>query len=241
MRIIDAVWEKRNLGVECKECVVEHGDTAPEVSKVIFEVEGTEYLVARIPSDRIDLVMLFEKNGYNFIEAAVKLDINLKKMLIPDRVSRLADKIKWQVMNQSDIDNLYSEIDNNIFKTDRIILDPYFTPKQAADRYKYWTMDLIKQGNLPYKVLYDGEVIGFFLNKEISPGIYDGLLAGVYGKYEGSGMGVCIQYAGLEFAKNKNAKKYIGHVSANNPAVLKSLEILGFNIKLIEYVLIKHN
>ena len=152
----------------------------------------------------------------------------------------LADSISWEKMNEDDIEILFKEIRGNIFKTDRIILDPYFTMEQAANRYVYWTKDLIAQGCSPHKIMYNGEVVGFVLNKEIKPGIYDGLLAGTYAAYEGTGMGVCIQYAGIKNALESNATKYIGHVSANNPPVLKSLEAIGFDIKLIEYILIKH-
>ena len=241
MKIVDAVWEKRSLDVECKDCVVSHEDALDDIEQSIIQVENTQYLVAKIPSNRIDVLMLFEKHGYGFIEAAIKLDLDMRKIIVPKRLEVMKSKLRWEIMQQEDLEILYKEIDNNIFKTDRIILDPYFTPKQAADRYKYWTMDLVKAGNVPYKVYYDDEVIGFFLNKEVSPGVYDGILAGVYGAYEGTGMGVCIQYAGILFAQEMSAKKYIGHVSANNPAVLKSLEMIGFKVKLIEYVLIKHN
>lgn len=241
MKIVDAVWEKRNIGVECKECNIDSGDNYHLIEKTINELKDVEYVVVRIPSDRIDVVMQFEKHGYHFIEAAIKLVMDLNNIKFPSNINSIISKVSWNLMNDGDIQNLYSEIDKNIFKTDRVILDPFFSPKLAARRYKYWAMDLIEQGCMPYKVLFDDTVVGFFINKEIKSGVYDGLLAGAYENYEGSGMGVCVQYAGIGYAKTQSAKKYIGHVSSNNAAVLRSLNMLGYRIKSIEYIMIKHN
>ncbi len=241
MRIIDAKWEKRNLGVDCRECHVDVSDTREAIEDAIRQVEDSQYLVARIPSVRIDAVQCFQEHHYQFIEAAIKLDCDLKKAQLPPRFQSIGQMVSWEKMSDKDLDILYSEIDQNIFKTDRIILDPFFTKKQAADRYKFWTMDLVREGHRPYQVIYNQKVVGFFLNKEIQPGVFDGLLAGTYHEYEGSGMGICVQYAGLEMAKQMGGKRYIGHVSGNNPAVLKTLEMIGFHIKLMEYILIKHN
>ena len=241
MKIVDAVWEKRNLGVDCNECRVDYSDSLQDIKTAIEQIKNTEYAVARIPSNRIDAVQAFQSEGFQFIEAAITLENDLKKIVVPKRLQLLAKSISWEIMNEADLDNLYSEIRGNIFKTDRIILDPYFTKEQAANRYVNWTKDLVSQGNVPYKIMYNNDVVGFVLNKEIKQGVYDGLLAGTYAAFEGTGMGVCIQYAGIKSAMEKDATKYIGHVSANNPAVLKSLEAIGFEIKLIEYIFIKHN
>lgn len=241
MKVVNAVWEKRNLGVDCVEISIDHKDTVHEVEVSLNEIGAVEYMVARIPSERIDVVQLFQAQGYEFIEAAVKLNNNLRKTKIPEKIMRVCKNVAWEAMNKEDLRILYSEVRKNIFKTDRIILDPYFTAEQAAKRYQNWIKDLVEMGETPYKVKYNGQTVGFFLNKEIEPGTFDGILAGTYSDYEGSGMGVCVQYAGIEMAKRKNAQRYIGHVSANNPAVLKSLELIGFETKLIEYILIKHN
>lgn len=241
MKVVNAVWEKRNLGVDCVEISIDMNDGLNVIEKKLDEIGSVEYMVARVPSERIDVVQLFQGRGYAFIEAAIKLNNNIQKIQMPKKVARVCKDVTWKVMDEKDLVVLYSEIEDNIFKTDRIILDPYFTSEQAALRYENWIKDLVKKGTLPYNVMYNGKTVGFFLNKEIEPGVFDGILAGAYSDYEGSGMGICIQYAGVEFARNLNAKRYIGHVSANNPAVLKSLELIGFEIKLIEYILIKHN
>lgn len=241
MRIVNAVWEKRNLGVDCIELSIDVKDCKKTIENNLDKMHPAEYEVVRIPSERIDIVQLFQNRGYSFIEAAIKLTNNIQKTQIPKKLVKICNNVSWEAMSEKDLDFLYSEIDKNIFKTDRISLDPFFSSQQASQRYKNWIKDLVNAGNIPYKVIYNDKVIGFFLNKKIETDVFDGILAGTYSDYEGSGMGVCVQYAGLKHAKDLNATKYIGHVSANNPAVLKALVLIGFEIKQIEYILIKHN
>lgn len=244
MKIIDAFWEERNLGVTCYEMNIELVDSTEKAAAALESLTERQYMVAKVPSPRCDLVQLYQSKGYRFMETAIKLEYNYKKAGKTDvspGLRRICDRCTWRLMDETDLSQLSNEIYSGIFKTDRINNDPSFTHEQAARRYDLWVKDLVKQGNIPRKVILDNEVVGFFVNREISPKVYDGLLAGVYNGYEGTGMGYCIQYVGILSALKKGAKRYIGHVSASNPAVLKILLSLGFAIKNMEYVLVKHN
>ena len=241
MKTIDAVWEERNLGVSCYELRMDTNDSLEDVILEYNKLREKQYMVLKIPSSRYDLVQFFQHKGYNFIEAAITLKHDLKNVTIPRRVLHVCEKCTWEVMNEQDLQQLSEEIKKNIFKTDRIYIDPEFTRQQAARRYDLWVKDLVKQGDLPYKVSYAGEVVGFFLNKEIEPNVFDGLLAATYNAYEGSGMGYCVQYAGIKSALERGAKSYIGHISGNNPAVMRVLLSIGFLPREIEYIFIKHN
>ena len=63
MIVKDAVWEKRNLGVDSVEMEVEPKDTYEEVEKVLSEVQS-QYLALKIPTTRTDLTWLAAKYGY---------------------------------------------------------------------------------------------------------------------------------------------------------------------------------
>lgn len=241
MKIVDAVWEKRNLGVTCCELCLEERDILQEIKDIYAGINEKQYMVVGIPSSRYDLVQFFQSQGYTFIEAAITLEHNLEEVNFSKKLMRICNKCTWEQMDDHDMSLLSNEIYKNIFKTDRIYIDPMFTKRQAAQRYDFWIKDLINSGNIPYKVMFGGETVGFFLNKEREENVYDGLLAATYSDFEGSGMGYCIQYAGIKSAIDRGAHKYIGHISANNPAVLKVLLSIGFYIKTIEYKFIKHN
>lgn len=240
MKVVDAVWEKRNLGVTCSEIRMEYTDSMESVKECYDSLDEKQYMVVKVPSARYDMLQFFQEKGYHFCEAAVTLEHDLKSIDIPRRLEKICENCSWEKMTDDDISLLHQEISQNIFKTDRVYTDPHFTRQQAAQRYDYWIQDLIQSGNIPYKVLFRGETVGFFLNKEIKKAVYDGLLAATYHDYEGTGMGYCIQYAGIKSAMQQGASKYIGHVSANNPSVLKVLLSIGFRIKEVEYIFIKH-
>ena len=240
MKITDAVWEKRNLGVTCTELRVAYGESIADIAAEYSMIKEQQYMVVRIPSSEHDAVRFFQEKGYYFIEAAISL-VNDMKSPVPDRLMRVCGKCGYAPMDSDDIANMFTEIDKNIFKTDRVYLDPHFTSGQAANRYKGWISDLMAAGNVPYKVIFGGEQIGFFINREKTHGVFDGILAAVYEQYEGTGMGLCVQYAGLALAREKQAKKYLGHISGNNPAVMRALFSLGFTVSEIEYVFVKHN
>lgn len=241
MNIIDAYWEKRNLGVSCYEIRLESADKAEDVIGAYEQLEERQYMVVKIPSSRYDMVQFFQEQGYRFIEAAITLTHNLKDINVPKRLLRICRQCSWQQMNEAELAELSNEVRKNIFKTDRIYIDPQFSKELAARRYDLWIQDLAKAGNIPYKVMYQGDIVGFFLNKSLGDGVYDGLLAATYDAYEGTGMGYCIQYAGLMSAVERGGRKYIGHISGNNPGVSRVLLSIGFSIKEIEYIFIKHN
>ncbi len=198
-------------------------------------------MVVKIPSNCYWAIPFFQSKGYSFIEAAVTTKHDMKNCPIPPGMKRIFDRCSYSEMTEDDIAIMYSEIDKGIFKTDRIYLDPFFPKGTSARRYKYWIADLISQGGTPCKVTYNNETIGFFLNKEIQPGMYENVLSGVYLDYEGTGYGVYVQYMGLLCNMNSRAKKIIGHVSASNIENFKAGNLFGCIITDVEYVFIKHN
>ena len=88
MKIVEAIWEKRNLGVECRELHIEDADTAQEIEKACSAVGEKEYMVARVPSANFEAAAFFGQRGYRFIEAAVTLENDLKTAALPPRIMR---------------------------------------------------------------------------------------------------------------------------------------------------------
>ena len=240
MQIIDAYWEERNLGVSCYEIKTGFRDSLEEIKEQYEELKERQYMVVKVPSSRPDIIPFFQQREFAFCETAITLEHNLRSIDVPKRLEKIFEKCRWVRMVEEDIGFLHDQVYKNVFKTDRVYMDPMFTEEQAARRYDCWIQDLIHDDNIPYKVMFQDETVGFFLNKEVKAGVYDGLLAATYSNYEGTGMGYCIQYAGLKSAMDRGASKYIGHVSANNPTVLKMLLSIGFSVKEMEYVFIKH-
>ncbi len=241
MKITDAVWEQRNLGVTSYGISLDMRDHLQDVQKEYSKLQEKEYMVVKIPSSRYDLAYYFQEQGYLFSESSIRLSCDLQKLYIPERILKICKKCTWVEMKKEDLDQLSKEIYKDIFKKDKVFTDPKFKPEQSARRYDLWIRDLVSAGTMPYKVMYGGDTIGFFLNQKIEQNAYYGVMAAVYSDYEGTGMGYCIQYAGLQSAIERGADTYIGYVSGTNPEVLKILLSIGYVIKEIDYIFIKHN
>lgn len=245
MKIVDAFWEERNLGVTCYELELELSDCLESVEDTLSGLTQRQYMVAKIPSSRYDLVQLFQGKGYSFIETAISLEFNFRKLNytppnIPQKLQKLCDRCSWKPMDNRDLAQLSEEIKKNMFTTDRVFVDPEFTKDQAAQRYDLWVKDLVKQGNIPYKVALDGETFGFFVDKEIAPAVYHAVLGGVYTEHKGPGLGYVLYYADFMSRVERRMERSFTSVSGSNPASLRLQVGFGAEIKGLTYVLVKH-
>lgn len=245
MKIIDAFWEERNLGVTCYELEPGLADSLEEVAAELDGLAERQYMVAKIPSARYDLVRLFQDRGYSFIETAIKLEFNYKKLgykppEFPNRLQKICDKSSWAVMDESDLAQMSAEINKNMFHTDRIFTDPAFTKEQATRRYDLWIKDIIEQRHILRKVVFDHKTIGFFADKEISSKVYQGILGGLYTDYQDTGIGFIYYYASFMSRAEDGIEKMITSVSGNNPTALQLNTLFGAEIKGLTYVFVKH-
>lgn len=245
MRVIDAFWEERNLGVTCYELELELSDCLESVEATLSGLTERQYMVAKIPSSRYDLVQLFQGKGYFFIETAIELEFNFKKLGydsldVPKGLQKICDRCSWGPMDARDLEQLHMEVHKNIFTTDRVFVDPAFTKKQAAQRYDFWIQDLVQQGSIPFRVALDGETFGFFVDKEIAPAVYHSVLGGVYTEHKGPGLGYVLYYADFMSRVERRMERSVTSVSGSNPASLRLQVGFGAEIKELTYVLVKH-
>lgn len=240
MKTVDAVWEIRNLGVSCYELTVGSRESAEDIADQLSRLERRQYMVAKVPSENVGAALLFQDKGFRYIETLISLDLEIKELTVPARLRGVCGKCSSAPMDERDILVMENETMKGIFRTDRVSADPYFPRDASARRYIGWMHDLAEAGCIPRKVIFGGADVGFFIDKRISDTVFDGLLAGVYSQYEGSGMGFAVQYAAIVSAAEAGASRICGHVSGNNPAVLRILTALGYRVKSLENVFIKH-
>lgn len=239
MKIIDAYWEKRNLGVDCCEIVVQEEDLLQEVRE---SIEGLKagYLVLKIPSGRPDAMQMAEQLGYRFIEGSIDVVNDLRPYPLPPLVERLNACTSHAQMDDTDIHVMYDELDKGMFSTDRISMDSYFTSEQAARRYINWIGDELQRGSVPYKIVNKDQAVGFFIYKEKAPGICYPFLVGMYEKYAKSGLGVVAIYKAMEEARRRGMRQVSTVLSTNNRATMRIHSTLGYVFEKISYVYVKH-
>ena len=140
MKIIDAFWEKRNLGVDCKEFTVEDGDSAGDVTGIL-NANQARYMVVKVPVAGAGVMFALSAAGYTFIECGIHAVHNLKTAEAAAIEKMSPYIVEYSRMDQADMEFMYENIRNGVFKTDRVSLDPHFTPEQAANRYVCWIED----------------------------------------------------------------------------------------------------
>lgn len=237
MKIIDAVWEKRNLGVSCHELIVEKDDRLIDIS--IVENLQSEYQVIKIPMERSDLIFEIQKKGFDFSEVLFDSLHELNLPRLSPTLSRLSSLIDCREADSFGIESVKSRILNGIFKTDRVAIDPYFGVKKSAQRYVGWLTDEINSGSRVYELIYKNRSVGFFVIK-CKDGICDARIGGVYSDSNVLGLGVLLNYFEIVVAKNLDCHTLHGAFSSNNPSVFNINDILGYKSKPKFNVFVKH-
>lgn len=229
MKIIDAYWEKRNLGVDVAEFEINGDEPISEIKKSITENEKN-YNYVKVPIEKMNLYNLMSELGYSFVEESFHLFHDLKTIPINSLHKRISDCVSSLPMDDSDIDELFSEIRKGMFRTDRIALHPDFGIEKANLRYINWIKDELDRGTEVYKLKYKNDNIGFFVYKEIDNGVYYPFLAGMYQKYINSGLGINIVIKPIQETIRRNGRCNFTYVSSNNTASLMSNIAFGYRI-----------
>lgn len=239
MKIIHAVWEKRNLGKDTMEFEIEPADPAEETVKTILANEK-QYNVVKVPTGDIRMNRLLSENGYFYIESMVNMTNDLRENNIQPIYRRLCREISYDTMNSDDISGLYCELEKGLFKTDRIALDPEFSARIAGKRYINWIKDETGRGAVVFKMIYRNDIINFLICKQISGNTYSPFLTSMYEKYIKSGLGVPCLFKSIEICRNMGAGRLVTNVSSNNQSSLKGNLLAGYRINCIKNVFIKH-
>ena len=62
MNVVNAVWEKRNIGVDTAEVTIEEADDVQTIKDTLNNLE-VEYIVVKVPSSRSDVLFLVQNRG----------------------------------------------------------------------------------------------------------------------------------------------------------------------------------
>jgi hypothetical protein len=239
MKIIDAFWEKRNLGITTQEVIVDYNDNIEEVFSEVRNLNA-EYIVLKLPVERVDMYFKAAESGFVFVEAMNDIVHNLKLPQLNEYKRSIVENTEFVPMNKADIDVMIKNIGNGMFKTDRIALDPYFSVEKASKRYIGWINDEIERKCELYKFVYNNENVGFTGFKNIDGDEYHEFIAGIYSDFIGKGYAVNMTYKLVAEIIKRNGKKSTTTISSNNVKSLQSRLKYGFLIDKTNYVFVKH-
>ena len=132
-------------------------------------------------------------------------------------------------------------VEEGLFRTDRISLDPAFTPRQAAHRYACWLVDIAQQGGTVYEArTAAGEAAGFAALQGAAPGERHLTLYGVYPAFQGRGAGTALLRAAARGTFAAGFAVLTTVVVSSNPASLRALQRAGFVQTGMQYVYVRH-
>lgn len=244
MKIIDAFWDTKNLGLNTLEIIIEHNDTAEEVNNLgdlLTERRQGCYTVVKIPSTRPDILASLASPWLRFAESTFDLRLKIEgdNFPVPKLFERIDKKISYcPVRTAEQEQRLELEIRKGIFSTDRISLDPRFGKTVAAQRYLNWLNAEKAKGSELYELMQGEVPFGFFALKALGDGKFDNFLAGLYPSYLNAGLGFAMIGKAIEAIHKIGGKGYNTHVSSNNFSVFRLYQHYGFEIHSISYVLV---
>jgi len=239
MRITDAHWERRNLGVTCIELTVEANDDIHVVDSALKQISA-QYQVMRIACSRPDLLLHVQTRGFLVVEVLTICyhDGQLSPLTRAQQVIR--NSLSCSLASTDDIKFIYGEINGGMFTTDRISVDPKFGIEDAGKRYAGWLSDESASGSLIYKINHRNLSVGFFVMNARSPLEWRATLGGIFPKYQRSGFGYFMNYLEIITAMENGAKRVYTAFSSNNSAVSAIHFALGYRLFNQQYVLIRH-
>lgn len=239
MKTVDAVWERRNLGVTCTEITLESKDAEADIRNALDGI-AARYLVVRVPAGRFDLTLCLSKMGFTFIEALIHVTRRIDSLELSGVQKRLAEAVSYAPMQENDFHILWSEIRKGMYDSDRISLDPYFAKGRAGERYIGWIQDEIARGADVYKLVFNNQSIGFFTMKDLGGGVFWPFLAGMYESHRSSGLGFNIVYKSLCEVAARGGKLVSTYISTNNDAAIRLHVNMAYRFEEVTYVFIKH-
>jgi hypothetical protein len=229
--------EKRNLGVEALDIVIEEEDQAAEVENFLSGAD-TQYMVLKIPTSRTDITFMTSQYGFSYMEDLIFFSHDLHENHRTSLQQRLYDAVTISPMEKADMDDLLDRIRKGMFSFDRISNDPYFTQEQANRRFENWIGDEISRGAEFLKGTMNGKTTGFFCLRDMGDGIYTSALGGTYPEYRRGGLGTNVQTQ--DEVRKRGGKKVILGVSTNNMIQIRALIANEYFPEHAHHVFVKH-
>lgn len=238
MIVKDAWWDTRNLEVRCAEIEFDANDSIGEVYHALDTSSQYDYVTAKIPSGRIDLLHELENNGFQFVEALIEMRHDLKEILCSPIVRRVLQNVSYNHA-ESETDLIFDKIRDGVFDTDRVFLDKHFSHEAAANRYINWIKDELKKGATLFNICYKDTNVGFFSFKITDNNVGYPFLSGIYNS-DVIGIGNAVVTEPLKHAQETGCRYVCTHVSSNNIPIIRIHEQAGFYTSSIQYVLTIH-
>lgn len=241
MIITDCFWEKENIGKRTVEVAVEREDEL-DMSLLKDLIQQYEYVVVKVPMCMPDFNIALCKLGFSIIEVQMNVSAVVKGYDW-SRIYIDYDEVSFEdIKMKPELKLILEQITDDMFSTDRIVLDPVFGPAKGWNRYKNWIVNEFTAGKSKVsRVSYKNENVGFMMYR-IEDAEFKLLLNGLFKKWQGKHIGIITPASPLLYAKgNKEIELVKTSISSNNIPAVKLYNRMGYMIDNQSYVFVKHN
>lgn len=240
MKKINAVWEKRNLGISCVELEIAEQDPIEAIEEELKKISA-DYMVVKAPIGRFDIYQILNECGFSYIETMFQIEKKIEESLLKSHHQILAEDMTYKIDEPESLSRVIDEINRGMFTTDRISLDPFFSQEQVNKRYIGMIQDELDRGAELMEFYYRSVPFGFACFRRKSDDLYYQCLTGLYHDERGKGKGFALAYLPNKELLQRGVKRLSGAVSTNNTASLQAHLKIGFYPVETSYTFVKHS
>jgi len=234
VKIIDAFWEKRNLGLTVCEIIFDNNEII-NLDAISDLEKSYNYLVAKVPGDSVSLVHDLESYGFRYLENQLVLYVLSNELLNieKDWERRFLDISCEKVSDKKELDNICDQVKKGLYIKGRISADPEIEKGISDLRIVNWLNDLSgKENTFIYRLVRDKSIIGYFALEKINSTHLNVIQAGIFSDYQNKGFSFLIPYNILKIAYKNKIKGIFALVSSNNTKMINSISrIVHLSIK----------
>ena len=243
MQIQDCPWEFENIGQRTGQLNYSSHDRYNS-GEVRLAVRNYEYRVAKVPCGNMNCFLGLQRDGMTVMETQIHLSKD--KDSFEKEWAKYRDVYEEidfrQVTDDNDFSKMLSSIDDNMFSTDRISLDPSFGPHIGRQRYVTWMeREYRKKSAAFWWICHNKQDVGFMMLR-IEDHLIDCLLNGLFTPFQRKGLGLLTPASPLllSIMKELDVDEETTTISSNNAPVVHLYNKLNFKIKRMTYVLASH-
>lgn len=240
MKKINAVWEKRNLGISCVELEIAEQDPIEAVGEALKKLSA-DYMVVKAPIGRFDIYRKLEKYGFDYIETMIHIEKRIEKLHLKPNQQAMIAEMTCTIGAADSLSRVVDEINMGMFTTDRISLDPHFSQEQVNRRYVGMLKDELDRGAELMEFYHQSIPLGFACFRKKSDELYYQSLSGIYRSERGQGKGFAVVFFSNRELLLRRATRLESAISTNNMASLKAHARVGFYPVGANYIFVKHN
>lgn len=241
MRIVDCQWEKDNIGCTVFEVEIEKNDIFS--SDFLQDVPSCDYLVVKVPVGLTAFNWYLGKQRFTCAETQIKYSKHINDFDFDDRfIRKMLPRVTYRVVDRlAEAGEILERITPDMFRTDRISMDPSFGPQMGCQRYCNYLRNSIRSGqNEVIGVYFDNHLVGFEMFA-MDGEVCHGKLGGIYPDVKIPGLGFLVACSPLLFTSDRyGARRFLADVSSNNLAVVSLYEYMHSHIESMTYVFAKH-